>query len=44
MLNQAPLAELDYLEFVESETLEPTETVDRPTLARAGRQVRRGSA
>jgi pantoate--beta-alanine ligase len=32
MLNQAPLAELDYLEFVESETLEPMEIVDRPTL------------
>jgi pantoate--beta-alanine ligase len=31
-LNQAPLAQLDYLEFVEPETLEPMETVDRPTL------------
>jgi len=32
MLNQTPLAELDYLEFVETETLAPVETIDRPTL------------
>jgi pantoate--beta-alanine ligase len=32
LLNLAPLGSLDYLEFVDPETLEAVETVDRPTL------------
>ncbi|HMP72286.1 MAG TPA: pantoate--beta-alanine ligase [Kiritimatiellia bacterium] len=32
LLAEAPLAELDYLEWVDNETLDPVERIDRPTL------------